>query len=110
MLGAHRVSYEWAKGPIPDGMELDHLCRNPACVNPDHLEAVTHGANLHRSDSVTGKRSAKTECPRGHPYDEANTYIYTDRKGYPHRQCRTCIAAATREIYWRKKLGGLSRR
>lgn len=54
---AHRVSYEWAKGPVPDGLELDHLCRVTACVNPDHLEAVTHSENELRKPRVS--RSAQ---------------------------------------------------
>lgn len=58
--GAHRVAYEWAKGKIPKGLEIDHLCKNPSCVNPEHLEAVTHHTNILR-----GKQT-KTHCLRGH--------------------------------------------
>jgi hypothetical protein len=82
---AHRLSYELVVGPIPDGLSLDHLCRNPPCVRPAHLEPVTHAENLAR-----GSRAAKTHCPKGHPYDEENTRLVTDRRGYASRQCWTC--------------------
>ncbi len=80
-LYTHRVYYERAKGPIPAGLELDHLCRVPACCNPDHLEPVTHFENAQR-----GVRRKKTHCPQGHPYDEFNTGVR--RNG--HRVCMTC--------------------
>lgn len=75
---AHRYSWEEANGPVPEGLELDHLCRTPACVRPDHLEPVTHLENQRR-----GSVTARTHCPQGHPYDTENTY--RDRKG---RRCR----------------------
>ena len=64
---AHRAAYELLVGPIPDGLEIDHLCRNPPCVNVGHLEPVTHAENVRRG--VPGN-SKKTACPRGHPYDK----------------------------------------
>lgn len=78
---AHRVAYELLVGPVPAGLELDHLCRNPPCVNPSHLEPVTHAENMRRAGAVV------TQCKHGHPYDEANTYIRPDRGT---RQCRAC--------------------
>lgn len=62
---AHRISYELHKGPIPAGLQIDHLCRNPACVNPDHLEPVTQSENVRR-----GLRGPREFCPRGHAYAE----------------------------------------
>lgn len=79
---AHRLSVEISRGDVPIGMDVDHLCRNRGCVNPDHLEAVSHATNIRR-----GARSALApNCPQGHAFDAANTYI--NAKG--HRQCRAC--------------------
>lgn len=83
----HRVVYVMLRGPIPDGLSLDHLCRNTRCVNPDHLEAVTHLVNVRR-----GLRGGITHCIRGHEFTEANTYH--DPKG--GRECRACRQARDR--------------
>lgn len=82
---AHRVIYELLVGPISEGMQLDHLCRNRSCVNPSHLEPVTNLENIRRGDAgINSKR--KTHCPNGHVYDEGNIRI--DGEGY--RSCRVC--------------------
>lgn len=79
---AHRWSYEYHVGPIPDGLEIDHLCRNKPCVNPDHLEAVTPEENKRRySQSVTA-------CKNGHPYTPENTYSRPGRGGKDCMECR----------------------
>lgn len=90
LVYAHRFAYELLVGAIEPGKEIDHLCRTPACCNPKHLEVVDHRTNCQRGE--TGKKSgeqqkAKTHCPKGHPYDEENTYI-TPSTGA--RCCRTC--------------------
>jgi len=88
---AHRFAYELVQGPIPEGMELDHLCRNTSCVNPTHLEPVTHKENNLRGEHSNGRRE-RTHCPEGHPFDEENTYV--NPRG--ERQCRACMREASR--------------
>ena len=82
---AHRVAYEMLVGPIPEGLELDHLCVNPPCVNPAHLEPVTRQEN-HRRSKAGIVNASKTHCRRGHPYDDENTYRYPNGA----RRCRQC--------------------
>jgi len=89
MVSAHRYAYEHLVGPIPDGLQTDHLCRNHPCVNPDHLEPVTNSVNARRGlTGINGvlREGSKKHCPQGHPYDEENT----GRKANGWRYCRTC--------------------
>jgi hypothetical protein len=96
--GAHRWSYELHVGPIPAGMDIDHLCRNRKCVNPHHLEPVTRSENLRRGE--VGQWNRTTErCPQGHPYDQSNTFH--DKRGW--RGCRVCRREASRRYQARKR-------
>jgi DNA-directed RNA polymerase subunit RPC12/RpoP len=83
---AHRIAYEHLVGPIPSGLTLDHLCRNRSCVNPDHLEPVTHRENVLRGSGIAAQQARRHVCPRcGQQYDLTKT-------GY--RRCRACSTAA----------------
>lgn len=82
---AHRMSYETFVGPIPDGLQLDHLCRNRACIRPAHLEAVSAAENTRRGASAT-----KTHCKSGHEYTPENTYLRPRRASGGRRDCRVC--------------------
>jgi len=87
-LMAHRWSYEYHTGnPIPAGLEIDHLCGNPSCVNPEHLEPVTHTENLMRGNSFSAVNARRTHCTRGHEFSADNIRW---RNGST-RECRACI-------------------
>lgn len=92
---AHRWSYEYFRGPIPDLLVIDHLCRNRKCVNPDHLEAVTQQVNLLRGTGVAAIHAAKTHCKNGHEFTPENTTHRADHPGA--RRCRTCARPRARE-------------
>lgn len=93
---AHTVSYFLAYGPIPSGMELDHVrsagCANRHCVAPLHLEAVTHAENMKRGETFAARKAAQTHCIHGHEFTEVNTQV----KPNGNRNCRTCRRARDR--------------
>jgi hypothetical protein len=87
-IGAHRLVYEEEVGPVPVGLEIDHLCRNRRCTNVTHLEPVTHRENCRRG--LVGKRfSIRTHCSKGHEYTKENVLI-TIGKRPGRRECRAC--------------------
>ena len=92
---AHRISYEFYVGKIPDGLELDHKCENKLCVNPDHLEPVTHKENMLR---MYARKVPKTRCKYGHIFSVENTYVRSDGT----RSCICCSRIRGKE--WARAL------
>ena len=100
-ISSHKLSYELLVGPISEGLELDHLCKNTLCCNPHHLEPVTHAENCRRGNS--GKHmSSRTHCPQGHEYTPENTYLYRNT-----RTCRICAREKALRHYHNKWDGKL---
>ena len=108
---AHRFAYELAKGPIPEGLDIDHTCHNidpdcpggndclhRRCMNPAHLEAVTRQVNLLRGKTAPAENASKTECPYGHPYSGDNLYEWRGM-----RSCKTCRRARNRDWWARHR-------
>lgn len=105
---AHRFAYELLKGPIPNGLEPDHLCRVRACVNPAHLEPVTRRVNLIRGETFVADKVARTHCPKGHALsgDNLNAWHLRHRR----RKCETCVRERERRRGIRRKLERHARR
>ena len=99
--GAHRFSYQLLVGPIPSRFQIDHLCRNPACVNPAHLEAVTRRVNAARGVGFVATNMRKTHCKNGHEFTPENTYWRVHEMGEA-RGCRACTREAQRRYQARK--------
>lgn len=93
---AHCAAYELFVGPIPAGLEIDHTCRKRSCVNPKHLEAVTHLVNMQRA---APHRKVATHCKHGHPLDQKNTYITKAGR----RSCRACHRRWDKIHYYAKR-------
>ncbi len=112
---AHRYVYSQLVGPLVEGHDLDHLCRNKACVNPKHLEQVTHRENCLRGDSFAAVQARKTHCMRGHEFTPENTWRQPSKQG-KGRACKICqkehntlytaIRRSRRQRYaaWKKRI------
>ena len=94
----HRIVWQELRGVIAAGLQLDHLCRNTRCVNPDHLEPVTPLTNTLRSNGIAALNTKKTECPQGHAFTAENTYLFRGK-----RACLVCRKAASKRGSDRRK-------
>lgn len=99
MMLAHRWAYELFVGAVPDGLELDHLCRERACVRPEHLEPVTRSENMRRGEQG-GPREV---CRNGHPYTPENTGAFRPRSGVSYQRCKTCRKLTQRRYRARRR-------
>lgn len=99
-IGAHVWAYRTMVGPIPNGLEIDHLCRVRHCVNPTHLEPVTKRENVLRGEGIAAKNARQTHCKNGHPFDDENTLHLNC-----HRRCRICLRQWERQHRQNKRRG-----
>lgn len=106
---AHKIVYKILKGEVPEGLDLDHLCRVRSCVNPDHLEPVTRKVNVNRgkhSERLYKRNASITHCPKGHEYSGNNLLVYTKIKRgklCQIRRCRICNTQQAKDSYHRVK-------
>lgn len=96
----HRKVWEESRGPIPEGMTIDHLCRQKTCINPDHMEVVTRAENVRR------EHAARTHCNANHPLSGENVRLYTRSNGLTYRVCRACRRAEQQRLRDRRKTAG----
>jgi hypothetical protein len=102
---AHRAAWEIWFGNIPEGLHIDHLCRNRSCVNPHHMEPVSIAENVLRGEGTSANNARKTHCLKGHPLSGENLYLYKgSRNGKAHRACISCMRSRTTQ--WRLRSKG----
>lgn len=102
---AYRLVYELCKGKIPAGLEIDHVCRVRSCINPNHLDAVTHAENMRRSIGYNIGHHVLTVCRKGHPYTPENEIIRRHWKtGAIYHNCRICTNEAQRKNALKRKM------
>lgn len=100
----HRLTYEQFVDKIPEGFDIDHLCRIRSCVNPEHLEAVTRKENILRGEGLAAVNARKTHCSKGHPYTGHNLYyVVQSNDGLRRRKCRICYNEHSRSYYYKNK-------
>lgn len=104
---AHRAFYMMLVGEIPEGLVIDHLCRVPACVNPDHLEPVTPEENTQRGENFLAANRRVESCPQGHEYSGENLIVKVKRSGQKSRTCKVCRNAQALHA-WRKRTGKIA--
>lgn len=107
----HRIMYTHLKGPVPEGLVLDHLCRVPACCNPAHLEPVTQAENVRRGRGVEVARrlaASRTHCKNGHPYEGDNFQVNTRGPKKGRRRCLVCARGLTQKYRAARREGGAS--
>lgn len=110
VVRAHRFIFELTRKKIPEGLTIDHLCRVRCCVNPDHMEVVSHVENMRRG-TIWQYHSSKTECPKGHRFSPENTYLRpANQYRGAQRVCRECNRLAQIDYRERKKRGTVRRR
>ena len=103
-IRAHRLSYTLLKGVIPNNLQIDHLCKNTTCVNPEHLEIVTSRENTLRGSGITAKCARKKVCLLGHPFDNKNTIFRKNKKGeMVWRTCKKCEIARHKKSWIKKR-------
>jgi hypothetical protein len=96
---AYGFAYRYAKGAVPDGLVIDHICANRLCVNPDHLRCVTNTENVLSGNGPSAQHARATVCGQGHEMTEANTYVRPDG----NRACRACQQRRSRESKARRR-------